>query len=196
MGPLRKPIEPMTAAEFLSWPGDGQGGKYELVDGELRAMSPASATHGAIQCNVVALLTNHLKPLGGQCRAYTEPAVEVRINAAFNTRSPDVGVSCARLTAQDVALPDPILLIEILSPGNKADTWSNVWAYCTIPTVKEIVVLASTSIAADVLLRDADGNWPANPTRIGPDGLLNLASIGFEVPLPEVYAGTYIVDRE
>ena len=26
----------MTADEFIAWPGDGVGGRYQLVDGELR----------------------------------------------------------------------------------------------------------------------------------------------------------------
>jgi hypothetical protein len=30
---------------------------------------------------------------------------------------------------------DPVRLAEILSPGNEAETWRNVWAYTTIPTV-------------------------------------------------------------
>jgi Uma2 family endonuclease len=194
MEPLRNLSDPMTADEFRSWPGDGRGGKYQLVDGELRAVSPASAVHSAIQANLARMIGNHLTPLGGPCRAYTEPAIEVRINAAINTRVPDVGVSCARLTPQDFALPDPILLIEILSPGNKADTWTNVWAYCTIPTVKEILILAGTRIEADLLRRDEQGNWPANPMQIGPDGTLTLATIDYTVPLGHIYAGTFIVD--
>jgi hypothetical protein len=36
----------MTVADFLDWPGDGTGRKFQLVDGALRAMSPGSATHG------------------------------------------------------------------------------------------------------------------------------------------------------
>jgi Uma2 family endonuclease len=33
----------MTVEEFLDWPGDGSATKFELVDGEPRAMAPASA---------------------------------------------------------------------------------------------------------------------------------------------------------
>jgi hypothetical protein len=44
----------MTAAEFLAWPGDGTGRKFQLVDAEVRAMSPASAAHAVIQANLAA----------------------------------------------------------------------------------------------------------------------------------------------
>ena len=190
----RKSGLPTTADEFLSWPGDGRGGKYQLVDGELRAMSPGSATHGAIQNNVATLLTNHLRSLGGRCRSYTEPAIQVRTRAKINMRIPDIGVSCAKITAGDVALPEPILLVEILSPGNSSDTWDNVWAYCTVPTVTEILILASTRIEAQLLRRGADGHWPPDPTKIDDTGALSLASIGYTAPLNAIYEGTYLLE--
>jgi Uma2 family endonuclease len=185
--------ELMTADEFLAWPGDGSGTKYELVDGILRAMAPASATHARIQATLAGIIRDHLRAANGRCGAYTEPAVRVRSRAKLNTRVPDVGVSCATVTASDVALPEPTLLVEILSPGNGKDTWDNVWAYCTIPSVTEILVLASTRIEADLLRRDASGHWPPDPTRIDDGGTLTLQSIGLSVPLREIYEGTYLV---
>ena len=63
-------------------------------------------------------------------------------------------------------LCDPVLLIEILSPGNQAETWVNVWAYTTIPSVREIVVFRTTAVGALMLRRNADGNWPDRPTEV------------------------------
>ncbi len=37
-------------------------------------------------------------------------------------------------------IDDPILAIEILSVSNRAETWSNVWTYCSIPSLLEIMV--------------------------------------------------------
>jgi Uma2 family endonuclease len=50
----------MTVAEFLAWPGDGTGRTFQLVDGEPRAMSPGSATHGTIQSKLSRLIGNVL----------------------------------------------------------------------------------------------------------------------------------------
>jgi len=41
-----KILEPVTVPDFLAWEGDGSARKFQLVDGELRAMSPAHITHG------------------------------------------------------------------------------------------------------------------------------------------------------
>ena len=183
----------MTVDEFTVWPGDGHGGRHQLVDGEVRAMSPASATHGRIQANLAAILAKHLDVPGGKCGVVTEPAIATRIRARHNLRVPDLGVTCAPDAPGDVALPDPLLLIEIVSPGNAQDTWDNVWAYTSVPTVSEILIVQSTRIEAELLTRQSDGSWPAEPRLIGSDGILRLASIGLEVPLRSAYANTYLV---
>ena len=67
------------------------------------------------------------------------------------------------------ALPDPVLVVEILSPSNETETRENVWAYASIPSVQEILLLRSTEIAAELLRRQADGNWPEQALAIGSD---------------------------
>jgi Uma2 family endonuclease len=188
----RKIPEPMTVTEFLAWPGDGSGHRFQLVDGELRAMSPASAAHGSIQTDLGYALRRHMIEQGRTCRVVTEPAIVTRVRANINLRVPDVGVSCIPPSPGEQALPDPIVLIEILSPGNASDTWDNVWSYTTIPSVREIVVVHSTRVFAELLRRDPEGNWPAQPDEIGPGGMLTLESIDFTCPLINVYAQTLL----
>jgi Uma2 family endonuclease len=188
----RKIPEFMTADEFIAWPGDGVGGRYQLIDGAVRAMSPASTTHGTIQGTLARIIGNHLATGPARCRLITEPAVEVRVRADVNMRVPDVGVSCAPDVAGQIALPEPLLLIEILSPGNVKDTWDNVWAYTTIPSVQEIVVVHSTRMGAEVLRRISDGTWAATTEKLGENDTLRLASIGLETPLREAYANTHL----
>ena len=182
----------MTVADFLDWPGDVSGRKFQLVDGELHAMSPGSATHGTIQMALGRLIGNKLVEGSPGCRVVSEPAVATRVRANINLRVPDLGVTCTPDAPGQQMLPDPIVLIEILSPGNASDTWDNVWSYTTIPSVREIVVVHSTRVFAELLRREADGNWPAEPEEIGPDGTLRLDSIGFACPLPAVYAQTHL----
>jgi len=86
-------------------------------------------------------------------------------------------------------LSAPVLVAEILSPSNQAETWYNVWAYTSIPTVQEILVLHGTSIGADLLRRAADGTWPSVPTAVT-SGDLVLDGIGFRAPLASIYRTT------
>jgi Uma2 family endonuclease len=182
----------MTVAEFLDWPGDGSGRRFELVDGELRPMSPGSPTHGTIQSNLSRLIGTQLIAAGGGCRIVTDPGVITATHAHTNMRVPDLGITCTPDKPGDRALPDPVALIEILSPSNSADTWDNVWACTTVPSVREIVVVHSTSVLAELLRRGADGRWPVQPNEIGADGTLRLESIDFACPLRAAYAQTHL----
>lgn len=87
-------------------------------------------------------------------------------------------------------MPDPVLLIEILSPSNENETRANIWAYTTIPTVREILAVRSTRIEAELLRRRDDGSWPEEPDLIGPTADLSLVSIEFVGPLAAFYRTT------
>jgi Uma2 family endonuclease len=189
---LRELPRSMTVAQFLDWPGDGSGRTFQLVDGELRAMSPGSATHGTIQANLCWLIRTALMASASGCRIVTEPGVITRIRPDINMRVPDLGVIRTADAPGQQALPDPIALIEVLSPGNAADTWDNVWAYTTIPSVREIAVAHSTRVLAEVLRRGADGHWPEAPEEIGANAMVRLESIAVAFPLREAYAQTHL----
>ena len=125
----------------------------------------------------------------GPCRVVTAPGIVPRVQARTNFRIPDLGVTCASYTAEDQALSEPVLLIEILSPSNWTETWSNVWTYTSIPSVQEILVLRAERVAAELLRRSAQGEWPDRPIAIDAGDLV-LESIGFRVTLAELYART------
>jgi len=182
----------MTVAEFLDWDGGGEGERYQLVNGEPRAMAPASITHGILQSTVARLLGNHLAERGASCHVVTAPGVQPRVRSQHNMRIPDLGVTCASDERGLRTLPDPVLLIEILSPSNESETWDNVWTYTTLPTVREILVLETSGLAAELLRRQPDGSWPESPLRFEADDTLMLESIGFQVILRALYSGTHL----
>jgi len=185
----RKAPHHMTVDEFVAWAGDG---RWQLVDGEPRAMAPASATHGIIQARLAFLLNRHLDVRGNRCVAVTEPAIVPRVRSRSNMRVPDVAVTCTPVEAGQIALPEPLLIVEILSPTNELETWENVWTYVSIPSVQEVLVLRSASIAADLLRRRPDGTWPDEPVQLGRDATLSLECLGLSCPLAELYTGTYL----
>ena len=182
----------MTRDEFLAWVGDGGGGKVQLIEGRVVAMAPASTTHGTIQAVLSALLFNHLRSSGSPCRVVTEPGIDVRIRNDRNYRVPDLAVTCSPDLRGQTELPEPILLVEILSPSNAPETWSNVWAYATIPSVKQILVVHSSRVEAHLLTRQADGAWPHSGDTISADGAVDLGTIGLNFAVQEAYFGTFL----
>jgi Uma2 family endonuclease len=181
----RVPIR-MTVAEFLKW--DSQDDRrYELVDGEPRAMAPASTVHGFLKNELGALIGNHLREKAGVCEVVANPGIVPRLLSEHNVRIPDLAVTCSPLAPGQATLPDPVLVVEILSPSNQAKTWTNVWAYTSIPSVQEILVLRSDRIAAELLRRSPQGEWPDRPIAIA-EGELALEGIEFRIALAELYA--------
>lgn len=178
---------PMTVAEFLDWDsGDMSGRLWQLRDGMPEAMAPCTEPHGAIQGELAVTIGLHLRQAGSACRMIVTPGIVPRLRASDNVRIPDIAVTCT--PPADRHLTDaPVLLIEILSRSNARQTWANVWSYATIPSASEILVVWSTRRRADLLRRQADGTWPEQPQRLGPDDTLELASIGLAVPLAALY---------
>jgi Uma2 family endonuclease len=180
----------LTVDAFLAW-DTPMGALWQLVDGVPQAMAPASPTHGAIHAEMAALIREHLIATGSPCYVVVAPGVIPRVQSETNMRVPDLAVSCTPALPGDNALRDPVLLIEILSPSNRAETWTNVWSYTTIPSVREILILHSTRIGADLLRRGVDGSWPERPQAID-QGDLTLDSIGYTGPIAAFYRTTWL----
>ncbi len=184
----------MSVAEFLAWNAPGES-LWQLTDGEPQMMAPANRTHGVIQGELGGLIRSHLIEFGSSCSLVVAPGIVPRVRAAHNVRIPDLAVTCSDYATEEATLENPVLIVEILSPSNKAETWANVWTYVTIPSVREILVVRSAEIGADLLRRQSDGNWPEEPARIGADDALALDSIGFACTLRALYRTTRLAPR-
>ena len=91
-------------------------------------MAPANRTHNVIQGELGRLLGNYLIEHDSPCSVVPNPGIVPRVRAAHNVRIPDLIVTCSDYTVEESTIDHPVLIVEILSPSNKAETWSNVWA--------------------------------------------------------------------
>ena len=188
MSSALKPPDRMTVTEFLAWDAPGET-RWQLMDGVPAAMAPTSRTHGSLQLELGSLIRNHLANTGSPCVAVAAPGIVPRVLASENFRIPDLAVTCTRYETEEYDVSNPVLIAEVLSPSNRADTWRNVWVFTTIPSLQEILILSSTAVRAELLRRDIEGNWPAAAIVIE-DGDLHLTSIDFTVPLAALYRTT------
>jgi Uma2 family endonuclease len=194
MTALRKPIG-MTVADFQAWqPEEHPERRWQLFDGEPVCMAPASENHGRIQGEAAFLLTAHLRERQPGCDVVVAPGVVPRLRSNSNHRIPDLGVTCSPPSGGQV-VSDPVLLIEILSPSIAALTRENFWAYATVPSVAEILLLGSVRVEAELLRRGRDASWPEAPLFLGAEDDLELASIGFRGPLRAFYRTTDLLTR-
>jgi Uma2 family endonuclease len=134
-------------------------------------------------------MRNHLLARRSPCSVVVTPGIVPRVRSDHNFRVPDLAVTCSGYQAEEAALSDPILIVEILSPSNQAETWANVWTYTTIPSVQEILVVHTAEIRAELLRRGSDGVWPEKPETVEA-GDLALESIGLTTPVAALYRTT------
>src|SRR5208283_276234 len=188
MSALANAVASMALQDFLAWE-ESYGARWELVEGQPMAMAPTTRTHAAIQAELASLIRNALLEKGSSCSVLANPGIVPRVRSDANFRVPDLGVVCGGYEKEELYLAEPVLLIEVLSPGNESRTRSNMWTYTTIPSVREIAIFRTETIGIELLRRGGDGNWPAAAEMIEA-GDLAFRSIGVQFPLEAVYRTT------
>lgn len=194
----RRPLPYMTTDEFLAWAwtGDGTGRTFQLIDGGGQPVSPASDAHAIIASNLNYLLNAAVRAAGLELFVRSEGAVIPRLNASTNVRVPDVLVAAARAARKQQTVPEPLMVVEVLSPGNARDTRDNVRSYATLRSVREMAIVDSTRMRAEIYRRDPAGDWAADPEIVGPGGRLRLSSVGLDCAIEEAYRGTWLEGDE
>lgn len=188
----KAPLPRMTVDEFLDWDSTGHVGKLELVEGQVRAMSPASGTHALVQARLAILIGSRLMARKSPCRVGTEAPISPRIHANDNVRAPDLAVTCGPVSSARL-FPEPVLIVEVLSPSNQRETWESIRALASVPSLKEILVVDSEKRWAEIFRREADGGWPQHgQSRLEGEGTIDLESIGVSFTLDDVYEGTHL----
>ena len=105
----------------------------------------------------------------------------------------DIAVTCTRPERGHQLLQDPLLIVEILSPGTAMyDRQTKVADYRRIPSVEEILLIDSASIFVEVLRREGD-RWITEIIR-GPQARWSLASIGLTATMADLYTGIDLPD--
>ena len=168
--------------------------RWQLVDGEPRAMVPTCFAGRVMLAKLCRAFGNHLRAAGSPCHALPLVGVVPHGNARCNLRVPDLSVAHDPSEQEERWLTSPVLVVELLEAANHAETWGNVWACMSIPSVEELLVLHVEQVGADLLRRGADGQWPRDPERLS-GGDLVLDSIGLRVPLADFYGASTCLPR-
>jgi Uma2 family endonuclease len=170
-----------TLDEFLAF-DDGTDTRYELFDGHVVAMAPASDVHGALTARLVQRIGARLQP---PCEVVIEAGI-VPPERADSWYEADLAVTCAGLTGQQF-IAEPILIVEVLSPSTAAtDRDRKLPDYRTIPSLQDILVVSSTEPRIEHFRREPDG-WKIHDLR--GEGTLRLQAFDITLDLAELYIG-------
>lgn len=172
-----------TIEEFLVW-HDGTDRRHELIDGQIVAMAPPSEANATIVINLGAELRSRLPP---PRRVLGEAGVLLADRSDTSYRA-GLAVTCAPPERGRDHVPDPVLLVEVLSPSTEVhDRGRKVEDYSRLPSVKEILLVSSEERRVRYWRRDG-ARWIVEDL-IG-EAQLSLEMAGKPIPLAAIYEGS------
>jgi Uma2 family endonuclease len=175
------PASRRTRQEWLAWE-EAQPERYELLWDEPTLMAGGTDRHAGIAVNVAALLRERLR--GTPCRVRTDLKVGLPDGRWVY---PDVFVRCTPRGGTETLIDDPVLVVEVLSPGTLIyNTSEKRWAYQGLPSLRHLLVVAQDQAKVEVASRDPDGTW-RSVFHIGLDAELHLAAFDINLPLAGIY---------
>lgn len=174
----------LTADTFFAWEAE-QDVRHEFYYGEIFAMAGGQPVHALLAARVIRQLGNRLD--GTPCEPYSSD-LAVELDAAGHYGYPDVTVVCGEIAVSrhGPAVTNPTLVVEVLSPGTAAwDLGGKADAYRRLPSLQEVVFVATDRPHAHALRRDGD-HWRL----VDPEGgRLPLGSLDGALDLDALYDG-------
>ena len=172
----------MSLDEFLAWERE-QPERHEFSNGVVTMITGASLAHVTLSMNLVQRLRQSLR--GSGCRPFSSDA-KVIANGAV--RYPDVSVTCQPIIGTEDIVPEPVVVIEVISRSTeRVDRGHEKIDYFATPSIRQYAIVEQDERLVDRYTR-ADNGW-INEV-VTDAGVVNLTSIGVELPLDAIYEDT------
>jgi len=177
---------PMTLEAFLEWERR-QELRYEFDGVGPVAMNGGTLIHAEIAARALHALKSRLGTGSG-----VSGFQAVKILVAGRLRYPDVVATKSAIDWQTDILPEPVLVLEVLSPSTEAeDRGQKNIEYCATPSIEHYVLLEQARPLATIYSRTGHG-WGSDT--VTSEGVLRLTALGVDVPLTEIYGGLILAE--
>jgi Uma2 family endonuclease len=174
----------MTVDQYLAW-AEEQPGRFELRDGAVFAMSPEGAGHAERKAAVHAALLAGIRARRLACYALPD-GMTVRTNDS-TAYEPDALVYCgAKLASSAVEVPNPVIVVEVLSPSTRhIDLSAKLADYFRLPSIAHYLIVDPEKPR---IIHHARGAGETIVTRIVSNGSIKLDPPGLEIAVADVYS--------
>jgi Uma2 family endonuclease len=173
----------VSPEHFSAWVSAHEG-RYELVDGEIVMLAPATRRHDRI---VVNLLTSfHAKLRGGPYRTFT--AQTYVATAPTTLRMPDLGIDRGK---EDSPIVQPSLLVEVVSSAMREELVAKLTEYRCLSSLDYIMVVDVDlpRISMYSRYREAWGEKVCD----GLDSIVECAKLGVALSMRDIYSGVELM---
>jgi Uma2 family endonuclease len=161
--------------------------KHELMNGKIITMTGASLKHNQIVRNLIGFIFPYLQ--GGTCEVFPSD-LRVGIPSLNSFTYPDVTIVCGKPELLDDkfdTLLNPSVIIEVLSPSTESyDRGSKFFTYQQIPTLKEYILINSSSVMVHTMVKNNDGLWKIE-TIADISATLNITVTGQQILFSQIY---------
>ncbi len=146
----------MTPEAFMRWEAE-QDERYELVDGEVFAMTGGTYGHDRARANLSAAMLAHLR--GSPCRV-VGPDMKLRVEPDAPAFYPDLFVVCRPIDAATSELNEAKLIVEVLSSSTEKKDRGGKWIeYQKLAMLQEYVLVDPDKRRIEVFRRAAASDW-------------------------------------
>jgi Uma2 family endonuclease len=161
--------------------------KHEYYNGEVFAMAGASVPHNDVAYNINRLVASFIHGKG--CKLYgSDFRIHIPERSLFTY--PDFSIVCGKADTPEVYtdnLTSPSVIIEILSKSTKDyDRGTKFFLYRSIKSLKEYILIDSTSISVEIFTRQKDNSWILREFKQLTHSFV-ISTIGLSLFLKDIY---------
>jgi Uma2 family endonuclease len=172
----------MSRVEYRRW-AEGRSGRFERIDGQVVAMAPERVGHTRIKGEAYVALRAAVAAAALPCEVLVGgPTIEV----GESDYEPDVIVRYGSdaLSGDSLAVPDPMIIVEVLSPTTcRIDVSRKLADYFQVASVQHYLILFADRVRAIHHRRMGD----RIETRVLSEGDVTLDPPGLAVSLAGCY---------
>ena len=181
-----EPPERMTRAAYRAW-SEGRAGRYERIQGVVVAMAPERVSHNLAKANTWRLLREAILCTDLPCQIFTNG---MTLEIGDSDYEPDCIVRCSdqSLPNDAIAVPDPLIVVEVLSPSTSSvDRAWKLNEYFRLPSLRHYLIVWPDQPRV-VHHRRGDAGSEIE-THMPTSGPLALDPPGIAIALEEIYSG-------
>jgi Uma2 family endonuclease len=179
-----EPVVGMSRDEYRAWAEQQPAGRFERVNGVVVAMAPERASHNRRKALVWQVLRLAVQAARLPCEVYTDG---MTVEVGESDYEPDAVVHCGdKLPDEAVAVPDPLIIVEVLSPSTSAtDRAWKLQEYFRLPSLRHYLIVWADKQQVAHHRRDDDGSIE---TRAVIAGEIRLEPPGITISVEDIYA--------
>lgn len=176
----RKPNR-MSVEEFLAWEQE-QDLRYELVDGLPMAMTGGTEAHDNLRLAIASEFRRQLD------RRRCRPHIDLKVVCPTGQiRYPDVQINCQPGQNDRIAVGNPIVVVEVLSPSTKAiDFLGKLKDYESVASIEMYLIFWQDEPKAAVFLR-AGRSFQRTEDPEGLDAVVRIPSLDLTLRFADLY---------